>query len=70
MKLARIDLHGLRHSEVEAALADAFFWRNIKEATVITGNSVKMKEIVIDWLKKHDYNYVIEAHNLGCINVL
>lgn len=53
----KIDLHGLRHADVEATLANEFFWKNIKEAEVITGNSVKMKKIVKNWFKKNKIDY-------------
>lgn len=62
MKRIEIDLHGLRHSEVEAELANAFFWKNIKEAEVITGNSIKMKKIVKDWFKENKLNYIEHIH--------
>lgn len=62
MKKIEIDLHGLRHSEVEAELANAFFWKNIKEAEVITGNSIKMKKIVTDWFKENKLNYIEYVH--------
>lgn len=62
MKKIEIDLHGFRHSEVEAELANAFFWKNIKEAEVITGNSIKMKKIVRDWFKENKLNYVEYVH--------
>ena len=37
-KMTKIDLHGIRHGEVEAVLAEALFWKNIKNAEIITGN--------------------------------
>lgn len=62
MKKIEIDLHGLRHSEVEPILANAFFWKNIKEAEVITGNSIKMKKIVKDWFNENKLNYIEYVH--------
>lgn len=61
-KIAKIDLHGIRHAEVESELANAFFWKNIKEAEVITGNSIKMKKIVRDWFKENRLNYIEHVH--------
>ena len=58
MKRVEIDLHGIRHSEVEVVLANAFFWKNIKDAEVITGNSIKMRKIVIDWFNKNKLEYI------------
>jgi DNA-nicking Smr family endonuclease len=62
MKHVEIDLHGLRHSEVEAILANEFFWKNVKTAEVITGNSVKMKKIVKRWFNENNMNYVEYLH--------
>jgi DNA-nicking Smr family endonuclease len=62
MKKIEIDLHGVKHSEVEATLANAFFWENIKEAEVITGNSIKMKKIVRDWFKENKLTYIEYFH--------
>ena len=61
MKKIEIDLHGVKHSEVEATLANAF-WENIKEAEVITGNSIKMKKIVRDWFKENKLTYIEYFH--------
>jgi DNA-nicking Smr family endonuclease len=63
MKRIEIDLHGLKHSEVEVELANAFFWKNIKEAEVITGNSIKMRKIVVDWFNKNELEYIEYVHS-------
>ena len=62
-KMTKIDLHGIRHGEVEAVLAEALFWKNIKNAEIITGNSIKMKEIVVDWFNKNKLEYIEQAHS-------
>lgn len=56
-RLKTIDLHGVRHLEVEPLLANEFFWNNVREAEIITGASVKMKEIVRNWLKENKMEY-------------
>jgi hypothetical protein len=53
-----IDLHGVRHNDVEPLLANEFFWKDVKIAEVITGGSVKMKEIVKNWLDNNKMDYV------------
>ena len=62
MKHVEIDLHGLRHHDVEATLANEFFWKKVKTAEVITGNSVKMKKIVRNRFKKNKKDYVEYVH--------
>ena len=64
-----IDLHGVKHDEVQFILADHLFWQSKSSCTIITGNSEKMKKIVIDWLEKHKYSYFISWNNLGKIVV-
>ena len=62
-KMTKIDLHGIRHHEVEAVLAEALFWKNIKNAEIITGNSIKMKKIVKNWFKENQLDYIEYVHN-------
>jgi hypothetical protein len=62
MKRVEIDLHGIRHSDVEGVLANAFFWKNIKDAEVITGNSIKMRKIVVDWFDKNKLEYIEQVY--------
>ena len=37
--------------------ANEFFWNNVREAEIITGASIKMKEIVRNWLKENKMEY-------------
>lgn len=62
-KITKIDLHGIRHHEVEAVLAEALFWKNIKDAEVITGNSIKMRKIVVDWFNKNKLEYIEQVYS-------
>lgn len=66
-----LDLHGTIHSKVEHKLNQFFFWEKpgYKQYTIITGNSSQMKQIVQEWLVRHEYNFYIPAHNLGEIQV-
>tara|TARA_A100001037_G_scaffold79513_1_gene71499 strand:+ start:2836 stop:3057 length:222 start_codon:yes stop_codon:yes gene_type:complete len=65
----KIDLHGVRHEEVPVILAEHLFWQRKENPEIITGNSETMRKIVINWLDRFKYNYIIEAHNPGCIKV-
>lgn len=69
--MSTLDLHGYTHAQVEDKLSQFFFWEEPghKQYTIITGNSKKMQEIVIDYLDKYEYRYYIPAHNLGEIQV-
>lgn len=67
-----IDLHGMKHNEVFIVVED-FVLNNQNQfpLKIITGNSHKMKSIVINVLKKHNFNYSIgDYYNLGYIDVL
>tara|TARA_B000000441_G_C21714107_1_gene334492 strand:+ start:1029 stop:1247 length:219 start_codon:yes stop_codon:yes gene_type:complete len=57
-QIKEIDLHGVKHAEVEAVLSNEFFWNNIGTAEVITGGSPRMKEIVKNWLDENSMDYV------------
>jgi hypothetical protein len=56
----KLDLHGIKHENVQREL-DQFFWlmmqRGHSEVEVVTGISHRMKEIVCDVSK--DYNFVV-----------
>jgi|11_taG_2_1085331.scaffolds.fasta_scaffold46064_2 DNA-nicking Smr family endonuclease len=71
MLSSSLDLHGLKHKEVEERLEQFFFWEKpgYKQYKIITGNSYEMKRIVTRWLDKHEYYYYIPSHNLGEIQI-
>ncbi len=66
-----LDLHGYKHADVLDKLDHFFFWEypNCDEYIIITGNSNKMKKLVINWLEEHKYYYYIPSYNLGMIKV-
>ena len=51
-----LDLHGIRHTAVER-LVEHFVLLNEPPLTIITGNSQRMTEIVINTLVTHDINF-------------
>ena len=69
---ATLDLHRVKHADVEDKLIDFFFWQkfDFKEINIITGNSQKMQEIVMDFLDKYEFKYYISSYNLGEIVVV
>ena len=67
-----LDLHGIKHTDVEALVED-FILQNQDQIPlkIITGNSDKMKMIVVWVLKKHDFKYQDgDYYNRGYIEVL
>ena len=71
-KLLKLDLHGIKHDSVSDLVED-FILKNQENfpLKIITGNSDKMKKIVINILKTHDFKYSDgDYYNRGYINVL
>ena len=62
----KIDLHGVRHSQVQRTL-DVFFWeminKNASRVEVITGLSQVMKELVYKVSK--DYKFKVSENPLN-----
>ena len=69
MKNKILDLHGLKHSQVEDKLIEFLFVKRTNPCVIITGNSQRMRDIVLEFLDFHNYNYYIPSHNLGEIQV-
>ena len=65
-----IDLHGVRHAEVQKLL-DQFLWEQMKMdafwVEIVTGNSERMKEIVGEILKEYGFTWVVSITNSGTI---
>ena len=56
--MVKIDLHGLKYAEVEETLANLLITEyNLgnRDIEIITGNSEKMKKIVYDICKHHNF---------------
>lgn len=67
-----LDLHGIKHQEVEHALENFFLWENnviSQSIQVITGNSSDMQKLVCKWLDSNEFSYYIPSHNTGTIYV-
>lgn len=65
-----LDLHGIKHSEVQVIL-DQFLWENMKknqnEVSVITGHSEIMKKIVVDCTLDYQMDCQEDYQNPGKI---
>lgn len=69
----KLDLHGVKHSDVQK-LVDSYIWKSINSKTdeleIITGNSSKMKQLVIKVLNEYQYEYQVgNPWNSGFIRV-
>jgi len=67
MSSKKLDLHGIRHYDVER-LVENFVLLNEPPLTIITGNSDKMSNIVLSTLNKHSINW--ERFTWGEIKIL
>jgi len=58
--MAKLDLHGIRHSEV-TKFVDQFIYANLNKLPieVVTGYSDKMKQLVIESVEDHGLEYQI-----------
>lgn len=66
--MKELDLHGLKHSEVEDKVVD-FIILTEPPFKIITGKSEEMRRVVKKLLEYYEYNYHIPAHNAGEIIV-
>jgi DNA-nicking Smr family endonuclease len=68
----KIDLHGIRHLDVQRTL-DSFFWEQMqkksKSVEIVTGISHKMKEIVYETCKDYGFKIVELDFNPGILIV-
>ncbi len=68
----KIDLHGIKHQDVQRKL-DVFFWecmqKNIKQVEVVTGISIKMKDIVKEVSKEYGFTVIEMSFNPGTLIV-
>ena len=71
-KIQPLDLHGVKHADVTKMVEDYLF-QNQEECPlkIITGNSDRMKQIVINVVRAHGFNYLEgDFYNRGYISVL
>jgi len=73
MKTQRtLDLHGVKHQDVEHKLSEFFFWDDpdFKNTKIITGKSEQMQKLVVEWLEGYEFKYYIPTVNIGEIQVI
>jgi len=66
-----LDLHGVKHADVSMLVENYIItYENACPLKIITGNSDRMKKIVITTLKSHGFNYQEgDYYNRGYIQV-
>ena len=67
-----LDLHGIKHQDVEHTLENFFLWENKTQKqliSVVVGRSPQMQNIVTKWLDKYEFSYYIPAYNTGVVYV-
>jgi hypothetical protein len=71
-KIQPLDLHGFKHADVPQLVEDYLFkYQEECPLKIITGNSNRMKQIVINIIKSHGFNYLDgDFYNRGYISVL
>ena len=52
----RLDLHGIKHEDVDR-IVENFVLLNNLPLEIVTGNSQKMQELVVDVLNRHGMEY-------------
>ena len=52
----RLDLHGVKHEDVDR-LVENFVLLNEPPMKIITGNSERMTELVLDVLNRHEFEW-------------
>jgi DNA-nicking Smr family endonuclease len=68
----KLDLHGVKHQDVELILENFFFWENQSPTQlieIIPGNSPAMQKFVTKWLDSNEFSYYIPVSNVGIIYV-
>ena len=65
--IKELDLHGVRHHEVDR-LVENFVLLEEKPIRIITGNSDRMRELVINVLDRHSVEY--ESFKQGQLTIL
>jgi len=63
----QLDLHGIRHNEVDR-LVENFVLLNEPPLDIITGNSDRMIQLVLDVLNRHNIDWERWGH--GTIKIL
>ena len=64
-----LDLHGKSHEDVDR-IVENFILLSEVPSKIITGNSDIMKELVINVVERHGFDWKYDIPNYGCIVVI
>ena len=64
-----LDLHGERHEDVDRVVENFILLSEVP-SKIITGNSIMMKELVIEVIVRHGFDWKYDIPNYGCIIVI
>ena len=64
-----LDLHGRGHEDVDR-IVENFILLSEVPSKIITGNSDTMKELVINVVERHGFDWKYDIPNYGCIVVI
>ena len=70
--MKELDLHGMTHKEAVLEAENFVLLESqdeLFECRLITGNSMKMKSVIVEMLEGHDFKWWIPAWNTGEIIV-
>ena len=67
-----LDLHGVKHGEVDKLLENFYFWKGKinNKSIIITGDSSDMQTIVLKFLNTNNFSYIVPTYNSGIIEVI
>ena len=61
-----LDLHGKRHEDIDRIVENFILLSNLP-CKIITGNSKRMKELVMNVVERHEFHWRFEVPNYGCM---
>ena len=67
----KLDLHGTKHEEVKRKTIRFIEsnWGSGSEVEIITGNSFKMQDLVIDVIDEYSLTVIYPVFDSGCLRV-
>lgn len=69
--MEELDLHGVYHSEVRDVVENFVLLHSTElPLKIITGDSIRMRNLTENILNKHKFDYYTPAHNSGVIIVI
>ena len=64
--MLKLDLHGKRHEDIDRIVENFILLSEIP-SKIITGNSFKMKQLVVSVIERHGFDWKYDVPNYGCL---